>query len=285
MGSSPRVRGKRVGVGDAGAAVGLIPARAGKTAGGGSRGSSHPAHPRACGENYLHCGHRSGAGGSSPRVRGKPVGTVCPRASRRLIPARAGKTGPGRGRASATGAHPRACGENHRRTSENPQRFGSSPRVRGKQHAAPGRNIHNGLIPARAGKTRFRASNISGCTAHPRACGENRGVRGSRALGRGSSPRVRGKRVPGGPHCLDHGLIPARAGKTTPPPPRRSGRPAHPRACGENVAARSAPRPMRGSSPRVRGKPSSQPPGRSGGRLIPARAGKTRPVAARRPAR
>ena len=50
-------------------------------------------------------------------------------------------------------AHPRACGENMKKLKADEKRFGSSPRVRGKQknhesHAGRGR-----LIPARAGKT------------------------------------------------------------------------------------------------------------------------------------
>ena len=70
-GSSPRVRGKRVGAGDGHLGVGLIPARAGKTGRSGPRRRAWRAHPRVCGENYWHWLHRSGAGGSSPRVRGK----------------------------------------------------------------------------------------------------------------------------------------------------------------------------------------------------------------------
>ena len=98
-----------------------------------------------------------------------------------------------------------------------------------------------------------------------------------RLRGGGSSPRVRGKRAPGALQGRSVRLIPARAGKTR----LRAGEavrlPAHPRACGEN---RNFPeyRPKRlGSSPRVRGKPRRRPRKRVPPRLIPARAGKTRP--------
>ncbi|EFW09826.1 hypothetical protein HMPREF9005_1185 [Actinomyces sp. oral taxon 178 str. F0338] len=71
------------------------------------------------------------------------------------------------------------------------------------------------------------------------------------------------------------GLIPARAGKTS-----RSGSPtcgagAHPRACGENAAFADEIPAALGSSPRVRGKPSSSLRAAEAARLIPARAGKT----------
>ena len=50
-GSSPRVRGKREGLGHLAPPRRLIPARAGKTNPPASRGRSSAAHPRACGEN------------------------------------------------------------------------------------------------------------------------------------------------------------------------------------------------------------------------------------------
>ena len=120
--------------------------------------------------------------------------------------------------------------------------------------------------------------------AHPRACGENveRGLH--RCGGEGSSPRVRGKLdgVDGGAGHVR--LIPARAGKTRARPGRKRFRRAHPRACGENAGA--DPRCVNevGSSPRVRGKPRRRPRKRVPPRLIPARAGKTRPGTAPRSA-
>ena len=91
-GSSPRGRGKQ------GAHLGylvcarLIPARAGKTLRGHSHLRDPAAHPRAGGENQLLVAFRSHSGGSSPRGRGKPFVRCTPSRTRRLIPARAGKT-------------------------------------------------------------------------------------------------------------------------------------------------------------------------------------------------
>ena len=92
MGSSPRVRGKRLRTSDQDGLARLIPARAGKTT------PYDPHHTISC--------------GSSPRVRGKRRQLHVDAGHFGLIPARAGKT---RGPAVRRGqypAHPRACGEN-----------------------------------------------------------------------------------------------------------------------------------------------------------------------------
>ena len=153
--------------------------------------------------------------------------------------------------------------------------MGSSPRVRGKRGGGAGEGTHDGLIPARAGKTVSASGKDVADAAHPRACGENwRGGRGVGVL-LGSSPRVRGKLHPE-PHRPRRGrLIPARAGKTSPPPRPTWPPSAHPRACGENRLFPARATAAAGSSPRVRGKPGSVSGGTRSARLIPARAGKT----------
>ena len=93
----------------------------------------------------------------------------------------------------------------------------------------------------------------------------------------GSSPRVRGKHVSARNRSHMGGLIPACAGKTAASTPANSPKPAHPRVCGENDCLASGRRWWRGSSPRVRGKPSSQSEAGITCRLIPACAGKTIP--------
>ena len=91
-GSSPRVRGKPSRSGGRSAPPGLIPARAGKTAGQELRCQGTWAHPRACGENASPSPSLESGTGSSPRVRGKRPHGVVHAARERLIPARAGKT-------------------------------------------------------------------------------------------------------------------------------------------------------------------------------------------------
>ena len=93
----------------------------------------------------------------------------------------------------------------------------------------------------------------------------------------GSSPRVRGK--PGG-LGHDHGharIIPARAGQTIPFRDGFSIAPDHPRACGANEVAHTEHSRDFGSSPRVRGKRVRLRRLLSAHRIIPARAGQTRP--------
>ena len=152
---------------------------------------------------------------------------------------------------------------------------GSSPRVRGKLDDDPPLGRAPGLIPARAGKTVAGILGSSGRTAHPRACGENTINQDLGESKSGSSPRVRGKLVPGPAKGSRTGLIPARAGKTVLLRPNRSGSGAHPRACGENALGFDEGGGHEGSSPRVRGKQRNHVTRDGGRRLIPARAGKT----------
>ena len=156
MGSSPRVRGKRGHSSDRIRDDRLIPARAGKTPHHHPHPGARPAHPRACGENWLERYLPRARQGSSPRVRGKPAVVSKCQDSNRLIPARAGKTTPILYPACPEPAHPRACGENPLRAPGGARRRGSSPRVRGKRRCRLcllGRPQRWRLIPARAGKT------------------------------------------------------------------------------------------------------------------------------------
>ena len=111
-GSSPRGRGKQDCSHGVGARLGLIPARAGKTAIR-ARGYDHAqAHPRAGGENFSCPVGCSLPVGSSPRGRGKPDHPQDREAHPGLIPARAGKTAFRMAKPSSAVAHPRAGGEN-----------------------------------------------------------------------------------------------------------------------------------------------------------------------------
>ena len=275
-GSSPRVRGKRRGRGRRARARRLIPARAGKTCSIQGDGGSVRAHPRACGENNGAYDQDRMEEGSSPRVRGKPGVAAALVPSTGLIPARAGKTDALARRRKMATAHPRACGENSDIARLLRIDAGSSPRVRGKPGQQVVRDELHGLIPARAGKTRASGQGGAGQGAHPRACGENLLQRPPRLQIDGSSPRVRGKRGSDEDRVHPPGLIPARAGKTFICASFPLTLKAHPRACGENFSSMESWATDPGSSPRVRGKRSwrtSRPPS---GRLIPARAGKTR---------
>ena len=192
--------------------------------------------------------------GSSPRVRGKHLiaeshGYVC-----RLIPACAGKTFFEAESKVVQGAHPRVCGENSVVSGDECPKTGSSPRVRGKRQGTCTWATVIGLIPACAGKTHALEIRCVPRWAHPRVCGENSRFffwSGNQA---GSSPRVRGKRSLRRRINIQHGLIPACAGKTVRKPAPPLIQTAHPRVCGENFLIPLKTFVMTGSSPRVRGK-------------------------------
>ena len=172
-GSSPRVRGKRPRVQGVARRVRLIPARAGKTRSPAPPTSTTTAHPRACGENPRRVPEAVPREGSSPRVRGKRIGKHWEQFPEGLIPARAGKTLSPSLCNALIRAHPRACGENQRRTCASSTMNGSSPRVRGKPVISQCYPQRLWLIPARAGKTFESRPGDRAPWAHPRACGEN----------------------------------------------------------------------------------------------------------------
>ena len=92
--------------------LGLIPACAGKTYSLVVMMWTSRAHPRVCGENRTATPRASKADGSSPRVRGKQLGSAEVDNLAGLIPACAGKTVQAFLPAHAPEAHPRVCGEN-----------------------------------------------------------------------------------------------------------------------------------------------------------------------------
>ena len=110
-----------------------------------------------------------------------------------------------------------------------------------------------GLIPACAGSTNQAESYRAHDRAHPRLCGEHRGI--SYIFNRiwGSSPPVRGAPVHPGQYLSCRGLIPACAGSTTQPSCRGGVHWAHPRLCGEHSSRLRSGVLMLGSSPPVRG--------------------------------
>ena len=133
-----------------------------------------------------------------------------------------------------------------------------------------------GLIPAHAGKTRDCLRRHSRGPAHPRSRGENTAGGLDRPEADGSSPLTRGKHRLPCRSSFGRRLIPAHAGKTSPPRTRPASPWAHPRSRGENIQALDSSERAWGSSPLTRGKRVCQlvTPARRG--LIPAHAGKTR---------
>ena len=255
VGSSPRVRGKQIYKLGVFTCSRIIPARAGQTSSRDPPPGFRPEHPRACGANGVAPNTDHMPIGSSPRVRGKHRASGETAAQVRIIPARAGQTTrPTQARQPAPD-HPRACGANSFFLSSHVLGFGSSPRVRGKRVVrVPGR-LPARIIPARAGQTARRCRAAPERPDHPRACGANA------AIGGVSSLRI----------------IPARAGQTHSRQPSSRRLSDHPRACGANSLSKTCMFPLSGSSPRVRGKLAYARRRRRPVRIIPARAGQTRP--------
>ena len=213
--------------------------------------------------------------GSSPLTRGKPRIGHDGQNLEGLIPAHAGKTDgpfcPMRQRR----AHPRSCGENSLMDVQNTFCEGSSPLMRGKLEAIGGEDAHTGLIPAHAGKTVRRRHTLRSRRAHPHSCGENDPPSFSRSPFRGSSPLMRGKHGQRRKGLPRGRLIPAHAGKTGSPQPRRCRARAHPRSRGENLVNCNVYCNELGSSPLTRGKPRLAAGCQKRSGLIPAHAGKT----------
>ena len=106
-----------------------------------------------CGENANSVEYSMVPEGSSPRVRGKLLGSPPTFTGERLIPACAGKTATATRCGRKRWAHPRVCGENAKNILCGIPEAGSSPRVRGKPIDDKPIGLHRGLIPACAGKT------------------------------------------------------------------------------------------------------------------------------------
>ena len=194
-GSSPRVRGKRRGPGEADERGRIIPARAGQTSPSTARPRNTSDHPRACGANPAIIGRGEGDGGSSPRVRGKHAEVEVVAKRLRIIPARAGQTTRHPGCCRTPTDHPRACGANCIKAETREGFIGSSPRVRGKPEELVVPVDCRRIIPARAGQTPAVTHSRTQPPDHPRACGANANGFGVMDPRCGSSPRVRGKPV------------------------------------------------------------------------------------------
>ena len=252
-GSSPRVRGTPWHEWIPDGAVRFIPACAGNTLVVPMSGTVMAVHPRVCGEHPACPVVAIRRPGSSPRVRGTPIGISAAPERMRFIPACAGNTPKHPPPCWAPSVHPRVCGEHTLAARVLASLGGSSPRVRGTLSAIKILITQNRFIPACAGNTFRLASTLSAMAVHPRVCGEH-GSNVFRARDdAGSSPRVRGTRRHIGQPRRPRRFIPACAGNTSRPSRTITGFSVHPRVCGEHRGANAGVKFKIGSSPRVRG--------------------------------
>ena len=237
------------------------------------------------------------AKGSSPLARGLPPHREDRLHEPGIIPARAGFTRSRPHLAQAARDHPRSRGVYAPRRGGSTGGVGSSPLARGLP-PTPGRGSSRpGIIPARAGFTRFCRGWIGGDGDHPRSRGVYRERKESFLTRPGSSPLARGLPLGGLWDGLVARIIPARAGFTrgwaasTPPSPDHPrsrgvyrGRPRFQSAGWWIIPARAGfPRRRRGrrrssdgSSPLARGLRERRDRRAEDQRIIPARAGFTR---------
>ena len=148
--------------------------------------------------------------------------------------------------------------------------------MRGTPACSPRTRSRTGIIPACAGNTPRRHGRWRRDRDHPRVCGEHDEASAKTLLKSGSSPRVRGTLFQPTSGRPDPGIIPACAGNTVRRTPATAEPGDHPRVCGEHLLALINQALTMGSSPRVRGTPTTTAgaTGRPG--IIPACAGNTR---------
>ena len=220
--------------------------------------------------------------GSSPRVRGTLLVLLVLPVHHGIIPACAGNTSCPPEPACRPRDHPRVCGEHFTLISMLLLSSGSSPRVRGTPSGFFKVRSDLGIIPACAGNTSTRLALSRGSRDHPRVCGEHAEAANAEYVWEGSSPRVRGTLHEARRDVGLDGIIPACAGNTSRQTRERASSRDHPRVCGEHAAARSSTSAMSGSSPRVRGTLSLEVRDGPDLGIIPACAGNTSHIHAKR---
>ena len=110
-GSSPRMRGARLGLQVRQAQKGIIPAYAGSTCAARVPYRYRRDHPRVCGEHLAIILDSRSNVGSSPRMRGARNANTFESVAMGIIPAYAGSTHLYSGMDTTKGDHPRVCGE------------------------------------------------------------------------------------------------------------------------------------------------------------------------------
>ena len=213
-GSSPLARGLR-GPHRVGEDVGrIIPARAGFTTGTSTGPVSPRDHPRSRGV-YSRAGPLTGpCRGSSPLARGLHHRRRVQGPDRRIIPARAGFTGPPGHRAVRRRDHPRSRGVYTGCGTGSWPAPGSSPLARGLPETRLVSYSAHGIIPARAGFTTGGAWRASRRADHPRSRGVYVVDTSWPVVPAGSSPLARGLHHHRPDPVPPGRIIPARAGFT-----------------------------------------------------------------------
>ena len=240
-----------------------------------SRGRSSEDHPRSRGVYMIMNAAVPAWVGSSPLARGLLDPPLRASSSRRIIPARAGFTSPHPVLPLLRADHPRSRGVYRPSAPLTGSPGGSSPLARGLHGLVEGQSLADGIIPARAGFTRWTVMPAGSRSDHPRSRGVYCTSRSTSTTEPGSSPLARG--LPDGSPFgrVVGGIIPARAGFTAWSASPWAAPKDHPRSRGVYPRGPGRPGPHVGSSPLARGSRHRRLLPIAGAGIIPARAGFT----------
>ena len=214
-GSSPLARGLHFEVVPEFDLIGIIPARAGFTAGTDEHRGPRRDHPRSRGVYLGMSRSLDQIVGSSPLARGLRHHYPRARPAAGIIPARAGFTPAWSARPCEGWDHPRSRGVYPRQRHLGGRQLGSSPLARGLRDARHHGRGCGRIIPARAGFTPFPPPGSTSSPDHPRSRGVYARRPGLNPAPKGSSPLARGLRPSGSRITTAVGIIPARAGFTS----------------------------------------------------------------------
>ena len=252
LGSSPRVRSRRPWEVHAHQPLGIISACAEQTGTQPERRSRPWDHLRVCGADIDHIGFAASILGSSPRVRSRPSRRGPHGRSGRIISACAEQTCLTITLKSASWDHLRVCGADSELTELGRRMAGSSPRVRSRRKQTGLQRPGERIISACAEQTRSHDPRRCRKWDHLRVCGADRGDDMDMGETRGSSPRVRSRRVSLRERDRATGIISACAEQTSSGPHQTRHQRDHLRVCGADTVNRNMSDTASGSSPRVR---------------------------------
>ena len=233
-------------------------------------------HPRSRGVYFEYTAYRRPERGSSPLARGLPWAHEGDFDTAGIIPARAGFTARTSGAGPVSSDHPRSRGVYFHSDLHECDGLGSSPLARGLHGGDADCSSLVRIIPARAGFTSPGRDYLEKEMDHPRSRGVYSGAPGEGITYVGSSPLARGLRRARARQREWSGIIPARAGFTSPVAQLTLVMSDHPRSRGVYGHVPRVPCNTLGSSPLARGLPTLEMYTNDRARIIPARAGFTR---------
>ena len=170
-----------------------------------------------------------------------------------ISPAQAGNPTPLHSIPAKSWDHPRPCGEHAKLLSVSNCPAGSPPPMRGTHDHDNTKHGGNGITPAHAGNTNFKAIFFRCSWDHPRPCGEHKSLEGRNIGTIGSPPPMRGTHGIKRTRQERSGITPAHAGNTYGVDVMGSDVRDHPRPCGEHNISTTKCSFIQGSPPPMRG--------------------------------